>query len=87
MAIRYGQYFLMEKGVFSVALDVSARCTRDVHLYGNLLYPGHRFFYKYTKKLVRGLPAKKVFRRLQIENKLEAISRFELAKKIPLVEL
>jgi hypothetical protein len=38
------------------------------------------------QKLAKGLPAKKVFRYLQVENKLEAIARYELAKKIPLAQ-
>jgi hypothetical protein len=38
----------------------------------------------YMKKLTKGLPAKKVFRYLQVENKLAAIARYELAKGIPL---
>ena len=38
------------------------------------------------QKLSKGLPAKKVFRYLQVENKLEAISRYELAKQIPLAQ-
>jgi hypothetical protein len=42
---------------------------------------------KYMEKLAKSLPAQKVFRYLQIENKLEAISRFDLAKKIPLCGL
>ena len=41
---------------------------------------------KYTKKLYKGLPAKKVFRYLQVENKLDAIARYELAKGIPLAQ-
>jgi len=38
------------------------------------------------QKLAKGLPAKKVFRYLQVENKLEAIARYELAKQTPLVQ-
>ena len=41
---------------------------------------------KYMQKLAEGLPAKKVFRYLQVENKLEAIARYELAKEIPLAQ-
>ena len=40
----------------------------------------------YMKKLNKGLPAKKVFRYLQVENKLAAIARYELAKAIPLAK-
>ena len=40
----------------------------------------------YMKKLKKGLPAKKVFRYLQVENKLAAIARFKLAKNIPLAK-
>ncbi len=40
----------------------------------------------YMKKLNKGLPAKKVFRYLQVENKLAAIARYELAKEIPLAK-
>ena len=39
---------------------------------------------KYMQKFTKGLPAKKVFRYLQIENKLLATVRYELAKGIPL---
>jgi len=38
------------------------------------------------QKLAKGLPAKKVFRYLQVENKLEAIARYEIAKQIPLAQ-
>ena len=38
------------------------------------------------QKLDKELPAKKVFRYLQVENKLEAIARYELAKEIPLAQ-
>ena len=41
---------------------------------------------KYMQKLEKGLPAKKVFRYLQVENKLHAIARYELAKEIPLAQ-
>jgi hypothetical protein len=41
---------------------------------------------KYMQKLAKGLTAKKVFRYLQVENKLEAIARYELAKEIPLAQ-
>lgn len=41
---------------------------------------------RYMKKLAKGLPAKKVFRYLQVENKLEAVTRYELAKEIPLAQ-
>jgi hypothetical protein len=41
---------------------------------------------KYMQQLSKGLSAKRVFRYLQVENKLEAIARFELAKEIPLAK-
>ena len=41
---------------------------------------------KYMQKLSKGLPAKKVFRYLQVENKLEAVTRYELSKEIPLAQ-
>ena len=41
---------------------------------------------KYLKEFSKGLPAKKVFRYLQIENKLDAMARYELAKGIPLAQ-
>lgn len=41
---------------------------------------------KYMQKFEKGLPAKKVFRYLQVENKLEAIARYELAREIPLAQ-
>ena len=41
---------------------------------------------KYMQKLSKGLPAKKVFRYLQVENKLEATTRHELSKEIPLAQ-
>jgi hypothetical protein len=40
----------------------------------------------YAIELAKGLPAKKVFRYIQVENKLEAIARYELAKGIPLAQ-
>jgi hypothetical protein len=41
---------------------------------------------RYAIELAKGLPAKKVFRYIQVENKLEAIARYELAKSIPLAQ-
>jgi hypothetical protein len=41
---------------------------------------------KYTGDLKKVLPGRKIFRYLQVENKLEAIARFELAKEIPLAK-
>ncbi|MHC4105151.1 MAG: hypothetical protein ACYSR9_09435 [Planctomycetota bacterium] len=41
---------------------------------------------RYMQKLSKGLPAKKVFRYLQVENKLEAMARYELAREIPLAQ-
>ena len=41
---------------------------------------------RYMQKLSKGLPAKKVFRYLQVENKLAAVARYELAKEIPLAQ-
>ncbi len=40
----------------------------------------------YLPKLHQTLPEKKVVRYLQIENKIEAVIRYELARKIPLVK-
>ncbi len=40
----------------------------------------------YRPKLRKALPEKKVARYLQIENKVEAVIRYELAGKIPLVK-
>ncbi len=39
---------------------------------------------KYFKQFMKLLPAKKVFRYLQIENKMAAAGRYELAQEIPL---
>jgi uncharacterized protein (UPF0371 family) len=39
---------------------------------------------KHFKQFMKILPAKKVFRYLQIENKLDAAGRYELAQEIPL---
>ena len=38
-----------------------------------------------AKKMVAALPAKKAVRFLQIENKLRALNRYDLAERIPLV--
>jgi hypothetical protein len=40
----------------------------------------------YIPKLSKALPAKKVARYLQIENKIRALVKFELARNIPLVQ-
>jgi hypothetical protein len=39
----------------------------------------------YADKLIQVLPARKVARYLQIENKIRALIRYELASDIPLV--
>jgi DNA-directed RNA polymerase subunit F len=39
---------------------------------------------KYFKQFMKILPSKKVFRYLQIENKLAAVGCYELAEQIPL---
>jgi uncharacterized protein (UPF0371 family) len=41
---------------------------------------------KYFQEFMKILPAKKVFRYLQIENKLNAVGRYELAQEIPLAK-
>ena len=41
---------------------------------------------KYFKQFKKILPAKKVFRYLQIENKITAAGRYELAQEIPLAK-
>jgi hypothetical protein len=41
---------------------------------------------RYMQELSKGLPAKKVFRYLQLENKLEAKARYERFKEIPLAQ-
>jgi hypothetical protein len=41
---------------------------------------------RYARDLKKVLPAKKMFRYLQVENKLEAIARYELARGIPLAQ-
>ncbi len=41
---------------------------------------------KYVKRFQKVLPTKKVVRYYQIENKLDAIVSFDLARKLPLVE-
>jgi hypothetical protein len=41
---------------------------------------------RYAIELAKGLPAKKVFRYMQVENKLDALARYELAKSIPLAQ-
>ena len=41
---------------------------------------------RYAKKFSRVLPARKVMRFFQIENKLEAIAGMELAREVPLVQ-
>jgi GTPase Era involved in 16S rRNA processing len=40
----------------------------------------------YVPKLSKVLPAKKVLRYLQIENKIRAVLKYELAKNIPMVQ-
>jgi hypothetical protein len=46
----------------------------------------HDIMKRYAKELSKTLPAKKLFRYLQVENKLEAIARYELARGIPLAQ-
>jgi hypothetical protein len=40
----------------------------------------------YVPKFLKVLPAKKVVRYYQIENKIEAVGNFEIAKEIPLIK-
>ena len=40
----------------------------------------------FVPKLIKVLPAKKVIRYLQIENKIRAVINYELAAEIPLVD-
>lgn len=40
----------------------------------------------YIAELKKVLPGKQLFRYLQIESKLEAIARYEMAQEIPLVQ-
>ncbi len=39
---------------------------------------------KYVQQMLKNLPAKKVFRYVQVENKLEVMARYEIAKEVPL---
>jgi hypothetical protein len=41
---------------------------------------------RYARDLKKVLPPKRLFRYLQVENKLEAIARYELARGIPLAQ-
>ena len=41
---------------------------------------------KYMEKFAKGLPAKKVFRYLQVENKLGVMAEYEIAKQVPLAQ-
>ena len=41
-------------------------------------------FDKYVQQMLKVLPTKKVFRYVQVENKLEVMARYEIAKKVPL---
>ncbi len=41
-------------------------------------------FDKYVQQMLKNLPAKKVFRYVQVENKLEVMARYEIAKEVPL---
>jgi hypothetical protein len=41
---------------------------------------------KYFQEFMKILPAKKVFRYLQIENKMDAVGRYELSREIPLAK-
>ena len=40
----------------------------------------------YVPRLSKGLPAKKVARYIQIENKIRAVLKYELARQIPLAQ-
>ena len=41
-------------------------------------------FDKYVQQMLKNLPTKKVFRYVQVENKLEVMARYEIAKEVPL---
>ena len=41
---------------------------------------------KYVQLMLKNLPAKKVFRYVQVENKLEVMARYEIAKSVPLAQ-
>jgi hypothetical protein len=41
---------------------------------------------KYMAKLAKGLPAKKVFRYLRVENKLVVMAEYEISKQVPLAQ-
>ena len=43
-------------------------------------------FDKYVQQMLKNLPTKKVFRYVQVENKLEVMARYEIAKKVPLAQ-
>ena len=45
-----------------------------------------RIFEKHFKELLKVLPARKAARYMQIENKIDAVMRYETAKVIPLVQ-
>lgn len=41
-------------------------------------------FDEYVQQMLKVLPTKKVFRYVQVENKLEVMARYEIAKEVPL---
>ena len=41
---------------------------------------------KYVQQMLKNLPAKKVFRYVQVENKLEVMAHYEIAKEVPLAQ-
>ena len=45
-----------------------------------------RLHEKHFKELLKVLPARKAARYMQIENKIDAVMRYETAKVIPLVQ-
>ena len=63
-----------------------AQASKIVEEYLTIQDSRQKIMRKYFKQFMKILPAKKVIRYLQIENKLDAAGRYELAQEIPLAK-
>jgi hypothetical protein len=82
LAQRTAELILAYASVFQSLTDDQAAKIVDEYL--TIQDSRQKVVRKYFKQFKKILPAKKVFRYLQIENKLTAVARFELAQEIPL---
>ena len=79
---RSAKLILAYASVYETLTDDQA--TKIVNEYFAIRRERTAIFDEYVQQMLKVLPTKKVFRYVQVENKLEVMARYEIAKEVPL---